>query len=537
MTMKDLNYTQISAGMTAKERACLVVKLQLKAFDEVGTKEVEVYPYQSEISQIVAACPDYQARDYNFYIDLKEEVWKRILPTLEILLLELALNCERSSRLMQMITMSPFVNEALQFVRNLPKVVSLEEYQEGIKKAKEIIKAEALPIEGRFGLAQEESFYRLIAEGEIHKDSDLTAYIDLVEASEKTEEELLKEAVGEVKDAAQRYVKHKERTGVESRIWKKYKKYVGLSDEEIAKEIKEHESEWIEKLDSEEYELWSKTLNEERERLLSAVKNGELKWITAKKKKYDKEKKEFYTQDTEGIEAGSYYTWDKRNQRFAGEKDATVRYYNPLSEDCIEMGYVKGLGVAYAGDPKLDNDGYKWNRILIAAPHDYNFKWFLGKQKADKKSVIQFLKSMLPLRVKKGEPKEEKAYLKFAGTRYEVALKIHIKRIYRQIRRIRNRIELIKQIETRHFDGSYLVSRNPQNPFGAIVRAENDIKYSIEEHNKHLTEVTGVYSLLSFGIWDYEFIGLQDFLLTDNVKPNLKWVEKELDEIEGRLKK
>lgn len=87
--MVNLNLQKISRQITAKERAKLVVKLQLLSLSNITTEEMEKYndgliskPNPSEdfeIRQLVATCPEEQIDQYNFLIGLQRTIWDKII--------------------------------------------------------------------------------------------------------------------------------------------------------------------------------------------------------------------------------------------------------------------------------------------------------------------------------------------------------------------------------------------------------------------------------------------------------------------------
>jgi hypothetical protein len=76
--MNSLSLPKVSELMKPLERAKLVISLELKEAGEMGT-DGKATSIENDIKQIVAACPNSQIRDYNFYISLKACIWKLMI--------------------------------------------------------------------------------------------------------------------------------------------------------------------------------------------------------------------------------------------------------------------------------------------------------------------------------------------------------------------------------------------------------------------------------------------------------------------------
>ncbi len=333
---KNLSLTRVSENLTPKERAKLVIALRLKGIEETKNLSIDELkemvkkqslPTQADITKIVNACPQDQIREYNAYIELEYRVRNKVLPDIEYYLEYLDALEGRISKLTYAIGISPLTSYALEMVKRLPHLVTKEEYEKGLKKAREIIRQRVREIdgEGNMNLPEWEAYYRLKKEGKIKEESTdfIDGWLDYIGKYGKTKEELIDEAVKSVKYGLEQYLKHKQRTGRMNSLlvkaWERYKKYEGLTDKELREAvIKDYTgtdtdiSERITAPTKEEYELWQKTVKEERERILQAVKDGKLKWVKRKEKRYDRETKSWKWEEVEGVEEGSYYDWQDR---------------------------------------------------------------------------------------------------------------------------------------------------------------------------------------------------------------------------------
>jgi len=98
------------------ERAKLVISLELKGMGEKN-RESDRISTEGEIKQVVAGCPNSQIRDYNFYINLKDRVWKLQM------IIELNQNFleKLDARMMlirYLLVISPTLNGCLQIVKS-----------------------------------------------------------------------------------------------------------------------------------------------------------------------------------------------------------------------------------------------------------------------------------------------------------------------------------------------------------------------------------------------------------------------------------
>lgn len=543
---KDLDLTKVSENLTPKERAKLVITLRLKGIDETKSlpfnelKDMarkQTMPTQADITKIVNACPQEQIREYNAYIELEYGVRIKVLTDIEYHLQRLDGFEGRIAPLRYAFGISPLTYHALEVVKRLPRLVTKEEYEEGLKKAREIRRAEVWEIkgEGNANLAEWEAYYRLKSEGKIKEESTdgIDGWISYIEKYGKTKDELIDEAVKSVKYGLEEYLKHKQRTGEKDRLWKDYKKYEGLSDkklrEAVAKDYASTDYDISERITAqptkEEYELWHKTVKEERERILQAVKDGKLKWVKRKEKRYDRETKSWKWEEVEGIEGGSYYDWKDRY-----DKD------NLQSEDNIELRYIEGKGVVYANDPSLtEKEDEDLEFIAIAPPLNI----FYGSPelvKIDKAKISRFLEALLPVKVNKekgGRLKDEDiAKLRLSTPQVEEALTGFVAKAEETIRIIQNNIALVGAVETKHFDGMSLTSQDPANPIGTIPRALKEIAGLTQRHNSHIKLIEETFNKMGGGFWEYKLERVDDFLINPNQEADQKWVEQELEDFE-----
>ena len=272
---KNLDLAKVSENLTPKERAKLVISLRLKGIEETKnlpvkeTARKQTMPTQADITKIVNACPQEQIREYNAYIEIEHRVRNKVLTDIEYQLQRLDALEGRIAPLRYALGISPLTYHALEAVKRLPRVVTKEEYEEGLKKAREIRRAEVWRIEGEgnANLAEWEAYYRLKREGKIKEKSadSIDGWIEKIEKCGKTKEE---------------------------------------------------------------YKLWRKTVKEERERIAQAVKDGKLKWVKRKQREYDRETKSWKWEEVEGIEGGSYYDWKDRYNKndIQSEENIELRY-------------------------------------------------------------------------------------------------------------------------------------------------------------------------------------------------------------------
>lgn len=551
---KKVNLVKLSENLTPKERAKLVITLRLKGIEDVKDFSIDELkkrrlPTQADITKVVRACPSEQVKEYNAYIELDHRV-RKVLTDILFDLQHLDTLKGRISRFTYVLGIAPVTYHALEMVKRLPRLVTREKYKKGLKKAREIIRGEALILRGRYNLAEQEAYYRLVKEGKIDQEiipDWLEGWLDFISDYGKTDKQMIDETANSVKYGLEQYLKHKQRTGKGGKFWKEYKKYEGLSKKGLReavvkkkeKEDKKNNTNWLLRPTKKEYEIWQKTVKEERERILQAVKDGKLKWVKRKEKKFDQETKSFKWEEAEGVELGSYYDWKDRHQKYAGE--GKEQGYNPLSEECIELRLIEGKGVVYVSDPSLtEREEEKEKFIAIVPPNQEIGFWGSPKMlEITKESLARYLEALLSVRTDKDRKKllrgEDVVRLRLSAPQVEKALKGFVAKTQESIKGIRNKIALVEAVEEKHFDGMQIVSRDPKNPTGVMTSALTHIDELAKEHNEHLQGIARQFNSLDWGVWEYKFEGIKELLIDPNQQPDQKWVEEELTEIEEEI--
>lgn len=112
--MSGLSLLKVSEVMNPKERAKLVISLELKGL-EVAWVEGPI-PNYNEIEQVVAACPSSQGREYNFLIELKDYIWKRLLILISLNHDALDIIDNKMVLIRYLLGISPALNASLQMV-------------------------------------------------------------------------------------------------------------------------------------------------------------------------------------------------------------------------------------------------------------------------------------------------------------------------------------------------------------------------------------------------------------------------------------
>lgn len=526
--MTTLDYTKISPLMTAKERVKLIIKIELNEVSNVSGTDKQIQN-ADQIRSIAVACPSDQAREYNFYIELKERIWSKILIVMESTGLSLGDYSHRISPLTLQMSSSPYMSLAIRFLEHMPVLVKQEDYKKGLETATQQIKQAVLEVDGKHGLAQEEAFYRLVHEGFVTEYDLLDEWLWWIGRYGKTEGELLKLAIESKKAGADKYIKQKERLSITKKepfLFESYGKYVGMNDEELEKYTREHEADRLQIPDEAEYQKWIETVEEEKTRILQAVQDGELKWIKKAQRRYIKQKDTWKEVEVEGVEANSYYTWQKRYQKFAGEDGSIERAYNPLSEECIEMRYSKDIGVVFAADPRLLQDNRKSHPIGLFAPNNFALLYSYENQQ----STIEIVKTQVPLVVKDIDHKADHAYIKFRRKDYRYVIKRFVENAKEAIQDIVNYIALVEQLEQEHLDGFEIAPRDPKHPLGVIPRVQATVKKIVTQHNEMFSDIVKAFNDIERGFWDCEFYKLDELLIPTDIKPNEEWLKKQFDQ-------
>lgn len=578
----DINLTSISKRMTAKERAKLTTSLVLKGLETVDPDKDKKLPTEVDIARITNACPPEQAREYNFYIGIRQSIYRVILTSIELELSYLEALDGRANQIRHALSITPIVNEVLRMVRQQPVLVSKEDYDkavvEAIKKESNSIleltgshyatisKGEAIQIAGKAiatgqisratslenktGIVEREAYNRLVHEGKIDQEripDYIDGWIDFINDYNKTDEEIIATKVEEEKDGLKRYLRSKKTTenapeGRLHKLWESYAKYEGLTDKEIGELIikekeeqdKKNNTNWLLRPTKEEYSLWQTTLKEEKERIDKAISEGKLTLTKGKQRRYNRETKEWEKVEVEGITAGSYYNWkDKRPEKSD---------YNPLKEEYIEFRYIEGKGVVNINDPDLtEEEQERGEAIAITIPND---RFMHDKLiKSNRNMIIEALESLLPVQVveKRHErlkklDTEEPLHLRITEKELLEAMQTFIGKVHDTIKKINGYIAVIEAIEYKYFDGMQIVSRDPKNASGAIGRAIVGIEEVVNSHNKELENIEKVFSSFDWGNFEYVLEDKEKLLLNAKVPVDIDWVNKQVKELEEKEK-
>ncbi len=524
--MSQLNIGKVSGLMTGRERAKLVIALQLKGLNELPIEEVKKYeeglidkkpviPTQAEIKQIVASCPDDQGSEYNFYINLKQIIWTDIEDKIRDNIIKLEFLYSDISKLSYLISISPIIYSSLQELERMPVVVTKEQYDEGVVQAKEFERNSTLPLEGRYNLAEQEAYERLIKEGKIVR-GDLDSYLDFIDNFGKSPELLLGEKVKQIREQVADYKKQKEILEGEEPVFKYFGKYADLSEEELRERAKQDFSAELLLPSQEEYDLWQKTVQEERARLLGVVQQGTLK-----------------SQD-QGIHAGSYYDWNGRYQKFAGEEGG-IGGWNPMNEDCLEMGYSDGK--VTSSIQALESKD--WHQIVVSTSFNKNVPGIFTPDAIQNRveMVLRLLKVLTPFEVASQDNKTKEIILKFSRPEYEEKITNFVTQAQTVINRTYEYLSLIEEVEEKYFDGMKLSNIGLDKPDFSPEKVQMSIDEIIERHNGNMQDVIKLFARTSFGLWNFKIDGLTRYLLTREVKPDIEWISLQLKRLELEAKK
>lgn len=565
----NINLTSISKRMTAKERAKLTTSLVLKGLETVDTDKNKELPTEVDIARITNACPPEQAREYNFYIGIRQSIYRAILTSIELELSYLEALNGRANRLRHALSITPIVNEVLRMVRQQPVLVSKEDYDkavvEAIKKESNSIleltgshyatisKGEAIQIAGKTiatGIVEQEAYNRLVHEGKIDQEripDYIDGWIDFINDYNKTDEEIISKTVQEAKYGLERYLRSQKRTenapaGRLHNPWESYAKYEGLTDKEIGELIikekeeqdKKNNTNWLLRPTKEEYALWQTTLKGEKERIDKAIGEGKLTLIKGKQRRYNRETKECEKVEVEGVTAGSYYNWkDKRPE---------TSDYNPLKEEYIEFRYIEGKGVVNIHDPDLtEEEQERGEAIAITIP---NYRLIHDRLiKSNREWILEGLESLLPIQVVENRQERlkkmdtyEPLHLRITEKELLEATQIFIGKVHDTIKKINGYIAVVEAIEYKYFDGMQIVSRDPKNASGAIGRAIVGIEEVVNSHNKELENIEKVFSSFDWGNFEYVLEDKEKLLLNAKVPVDIDWVNQQVKELEEKEK-
>ena len=121
--MGALSFPKVSELMTPRERAKLVISLELKGIGEADLNSDDPVSTEGQIKQVVSGSPPSQAREYNFYINLNDYIKRRVLILLELSVDYLKLLDARVGLIRHLLTISPSVLDALQILKRQPEIV------------------------------------------------------------------------------------------------------------------------------------------------------------------------------------------------------------------------------------------------------------------------------------------------------------------------------------------------------------------------------------------------------------------------------
>lgn len=524
--MSQLNIGKVSGLMTGKERAKLVVALQLKGLNELPIEDVKKYedglisrkpeiPTQAEIKQIVAACPNEQASEYNFYINLKQIVWTDIEDKIRDNIIKLEFLYSDISKLSYVISIAPLIYNSIQELGRMPVVVTKEDYDQAVVQAKEFERNSTLPLEGRFNLAEQEAYERLIKEEKLQR-GDLDSYLDFIENFGKSEEQILEEKYSEILKLVEDYKKQKEALEGEEPPFSYFGKYADLSEEELKEKVKlDYKTEFAIP-SQEEFDQWQKVVREEKNRLLEAVQQGKLK-----------------AKDN-GIEAGSYYDWNERYQKFAGEEGG-LDGWNPLSEECLEIGFSNGRVISSV--QALDNDD--WYQIVVSTPFNKSIPGIASPEAVQNRveGVLKLLNILSPFEVVSRDNKAKIIKLKITRPEFEEKIVNFVREAQKLINRTFEYLALIEEIENKFFDGMKLSNEGLDKPDFSAEKVIRSLEEIIQRHNGNFLDTLKLFTKISFGLWSFKIENMDNYLLISEPKLDKDWLKLQIARIETEAKR
>jgi len=496
--------------LTPKERAKLVIALQIKSLIETSSGESKS---QWQIRELVNTCPSHQANDYNFYIDLKQYVWEHLVDEVREQLISLEIMAGTVAPLYYLLGIAPYMSEVIEQLKRLPVVVTKDIYDKAVIEAREHERSDVLSLEGSYDLAKQEAYYRLIQEKAIES-GEFEGYRDYIDNYSHTEDELLKEKKVEIHKDVETYEKRKVRMGGEPLQIDYMAGYVGLSDEELVAKIRLDYSGQFDIPTKDEFERWEKTVEEERKRLLTSMDAGVLK------------KKE------NGIEAGSYYDWKDRRQKFAGEEGADMRGWNPLHESCMEIGFSDGRVVSSS----LAKTG-DWRQIIAATIHNKESAGYAGDDFGQRRleSVIRILTELTPLSLSEKRFDNEKRGIAVRLDAHKELLQSFVKQGNEVLQNLVNKVALIKAIEDAYFDGMTIVILTNDDKLLTVEGMKERVKSIARSHNDKIRDVEMLYNQLSNGFWDYRLADIDSYFLNPDLVADDELVTKELERVRQKL--
>jgi hypothetical protein len=519
--MSNMNLTKVSTNLTARERAKLVISYQLKSFQNL--KEADFQKYQdgdkdeiqlfgdAEVKQLLAGCPPEQGREYNFYIGLKQHIWQKIVPDIHDQVMRLSVLEGSIANVKQLLHTAPFIQHAIEELERMPVVVSKVEYDEAVNKSREYERTVVLSLEGRYSLVEQEAYALLVTENHINEGGDLDSYLDYMDDFGRTEEEIVNEKVEEVQKGVAKYLKKKERIGSEDPFFKYYSEFVGLNGEQLRAKVKEKYADQFILPSVEEHERWKQTLESERKRLLGAVQKGELK---AK---------------GDGVEAGSYYDWPHRHQKFAGEANSTHEYWNPLHEECMEIGISDGEVIS-SSQAKTED----WRQIVVATLHNENTLGFGSTESGERRreSVAYLLKHLAVCELEEKNFGSEQRIIKLTKAEYKDSLKLFSQKAQECLQEIAEDIALIKAVEEKYFDGMDIVNGGGEVDYFSVDYFAKQANTIAESHNRDMKEVENSFTRMSLGFWEYKLEGIKSFMVNTEVSVKEEVLAKKLRNLE-----
>lgn len=515
---KTLDLAKVSEYVSPKERAKLVIQLLLKGWSEAGYDPEAEFPNANEIKRVVAGCPQHEIREYNRFIEIKDDVWSRQMPLLESLLQELRLRQANLSPVMELLVLAPMTSMGMDQVKRSPVVVTREDYEKAVKDAQEWLRSEIIFLEGDYGVIHQEAYASLVSQGKIEENgSYLDGWLNYIERFDKSEAELVKGVADSLKRNRERYLTCKRRLGdKEPDIWKDYAKYVGMSDEQLTEYVKTNRQDDLVKPAQELVDMWRQEVKKQEVKIRQAVKARELE--------------EKHT----GISQGSYLDWPKRLQKYAGEPGAEERGYHPLQEDCLEMRYYPELGICFSGDPlALECDSRDSSTVVIAPPHDeYLAKYSLKH----KEGMLKFIEVFCPITIEVPEDwEDETRTITFKDKVYAQALGYFKKKAEELLQDLTNYVALAEAVEAKHFDGMEIVSRDPKHPMGTITRVLEELVEIPKEHNAKLTNIALEFNRMRDGLVEHVFPEIEPLLVKTDYVVDDDWVGEHLEDVESRV--
>jgi len=224
----------------------------------------------------------------------------------------------------------------------------------------------------------------------------------------------------------------------------------------------------------EEYKIWIETVKQEKSRLLEAIKKGDL---VAK---------------GEGVLAGSYYGWKERHQKFAGEEGVKDRGWNPLHEECMEIGYSGGKVVSAV---QAGND---WRQLVAVTIHNKDSMGFGGGDVGEKRieSVAEMLGKFNSFEMDDRDYKSKEMVFRISNEGYKNVLVNGVAKAKETIQDIYNNLALIEAVEDKYFDGMEILNREPGKPF-SIGTYLGQVKLFVDGHNYNLKNIGVTFSRLN----------------------------------------